>query len=82
MNREVLPQEDVTQDPGLCRCTCCVLFKGGIAVASRILGDSETHTSQPEPLCVTPTNIHNQHNSWFNFPLLVSIKWFYEQQGM
>ena len=54
---EIQPQEDITQDPGLSRCPHCVLHKGCIAVASRILGESETHTSQPEPLHVTPTNI-------------------------
>ena len=41
----VLHQEDVTQDPGLCGYIHSVLFKGGIAVASRILEESETHTS-------------------------------------
>ena len=44
-NREILPQEDVTQDPGLCRCTQWVLFKGDIAVTFRILEESETHQS-------------------------------------
>ena len=73
---EIQPQEDITQDPGLSRCPHYVLLKGGIAVASRILGESETHTSQPEPLYATPTNIQTQQNSWFYFPLLVSIKGF------
>ena len=69
-------QEDIIQDPGLSRRPHCILFKGGIAVASRILGESETHTSQPEPLCATPTNIQTQHISWLYFTLLVSIKGF------
>ena len=46
---EILPQEDVTQDPGLCRSTCSDLFKEDIAVAGRTLEESETHTSQPDP---------------------------------
>ena len=70
------PQEDIIQDSGLSRRPHGVLFKGGIAVATRILGESETHTSQHEPLGVTPTNIQTQHNSWFYSPLLVSIKGF------
>ena len=70
------PQEDIIQDSGLSRRPHGVLFKGGIAVAARILGESETHTSQHEPLGVTPTNIQTQHNSWFYSPLLVSIKGF------
>ena len=82
INWEVLPQEDITQDPGLCRWTHSVLLKGGIAAASIILGESETHTSQHEPLPVTPPNIQTQHNSLFYFPLLVSIKGFSQQQGI
>ena len=82
INREVLPQEDITQDPGLCRCTHYVLFKGGRAVTARILGESETHISKPESLTVTPPNIQTEHRSWIYFPLLLSIKWFYELQGM
>ena len=81
-DQEMQPQGDVTQDPGLCRCPHCVLFKGGKAVASRILGESETHTSQHEPLPVTPHNIQIQYNYLFYFPLLVSIKGFSQQHGM
>ena len=66
----------------VCRYTHCVLLKGRIAVDSRILGEPETHTSHPELLPATPTNIQTQHNSWFYFPLLASIKGIYEQQGM
>ena len=40
---EIQPQEDVTQDPGLSRCPHCVLFKGGKAVASRMLGEADIH---------------------------------------
>ena len=79
---EIQPQEDVTQDPGLSRCPLCVLFNGGIAVASRILRESDTLTSQHEPLPVTPPSIQTQHNSLFYFPLLVSIKGFSLQQVM
>ena len=57
-------------------------LKGDIAAASRILGESETHTSQHEPLPVTPTNIQMQQNTLFYFPLLVSIKGFSQQQGI
>ena len=79
-DREIHPQEDITQDPGLCRWTHSVLFKGGIAAAPRILGKSETHTSQHEPLLVTSPNIQTQHNSFLYFPLLISIKGFSQQQ--
>ena len=79
---EIEPQEDVTQDPGLCRWTHFVFSKGGIAVASRILRESDTLTSQHEPLPVTPPSIQTQHNSLFYFPLLVSIKGFSLQQVM
>ena len=78
---EIQPQEDGTQDPVLCRCPHSVLFESCIAVASRILGESETYTSQHEPLPVTPPNTQNQH-SLFYFPLLVSIKGFSQQQGI
>ena len=77
INREVLPQEDITQDPGL-----WVRFKVDKAVTSRILGESETHISQAEPLSATLHNIQTEHRSWFYFPLFVSIKLFYELQGM
>ena len=40
---EIQPQEDVTQDPGVSRCPHCVLFKGGKAVASRMLGEADIH---------------------------------------
>ena len=51
-------------------------------MVSRILEEPETHTSQPELLPATPANIQTKHNSWFYFPILASIKGFYEQQGM
>ena len=59
-----------------------MLFKGGITAASRILGESETHTNQHEPLPVMPPNIQTQHKSLFYFPLLVRIKGFSQQQGI
>ena len=42
---EIQPQKDVTQDPGLSRCPHSVPYKGGIAMASRILGEADTHQS-------------------------------------
>ena len=42
---EIQPQEDVTQDQGLSRCLHSVPYKGGIAMASRILGEADTHQS-------------------------------------
>ena len=59
-----------------------MLIKGEITVASIILGESEKHTSQHEPLQVTSLNIQTQHNSLLYFPLLVSIKGFSQQQGI
>ena len=82
INREVLPQEDDTQDPVICRCTLWVRFKIDRAVMARMLGESETHICHPEPLSATPPTIQTEQHSWFYFPLLVSIKWFYELQGM
>ena len=81
INREVLPQEDVTQDPELCRWTQWALLKGGIAATSIILGESEIHTSQHEPLVTSP-NIQAQQNSLFYFPLLLSITGFSQQRGI
>ena len=49
-------------------------------MSSRILGESEIHTSQHEPLPVTPHSIQIQHNSFFYFPLLVNIKGVSQQQ--
>ena len=51
-------------------------LKGDIAAASRILGESETHTSQHEPLLVTSPKIQTQCNSLLYFPVLVTIKGF------
>ena len=83
INREIQPQEGVTQDPGLCVFkNFCASFKRAKAVALRILEESEIHNSQPEPLPVTPPNIQTQHTSLFYSPLLVSIRWFFQQQGM
>jgi len=48
---EIQPQEDVTQDPGLSRCPHSVPYKGGIAVASRILGEADTHQSAWALIC-------------------------------
>ena len=81
-DRVIQPQEDITQDPVLCRWTHSVLLKGGKAVASRILGESETHTSQHELLLVTLPNIQTQHNTFYYFPLLVNIKGFSQKQGI
>jgi len=50
-------------------------------VASRILGESETHSIEHEPLPVPPPNSQNQNNLFY-FPLLVSIKGFSQQQGI
>ena len=57
-------------------------LKGDIAAASRILGESETHTSQHEPLLVTLPNIQTQHNTFYYVPLLVNIKGFSQKQGI
>ena len=51
-------------------------------MSSRILGESEIHTSQHEPLPETPRNIQTKHNSLFYFPILVSIKGFSQHQRM
>ena len=71
-DRVIQPQEDITQDPDLCRWTQSMCFKGGKAVTSIILGESETHTSHHEPLLVTSPKIQTQHNSLLYFLLLVS----------
>ena len=50
-------------------------------MASRILGESETHTSQPEPLPAAALNIQTQHTSWFYFPFLVKYQVIFSAAG-
>ena len=83
INREIQPQEDFTKDPGLWDVILlCASSKRGKAVALRILGESETHTSQLEPFPANAFNIQTQHSSWFYFTLLLTIRCFSRHLGM
>ena len=44
-DREIQPQEDVTQGPGLCRCIHSAPLKANKAVTARFLGELETFQS-------------------------------------
>ena len=82
-NWEIQPQEDFTKDPGLWDVILlCASSKRGKAVALRILGESETHTSQLEPFPANAFNIQTQHSSWFYFTLLLTIRCFSRHLGM
>ena len=59
--RKIQAQEDITQDPGLWRSQAlCAPLKPVNAEVLRNLGETEIHTSQPEPLPVTSLNIQTQ----------------------
>ena len=54
-------------------------MKGGIALVSRILGESEAHTSQHEPLPAIPPDIQTRQT--FLFPSFVKYQGVFSAAG-